>query len=436
MQPNASYYDRLVKHYGTTDDPHLGAFLLPDGDFLDFSEGSGSRTQDHRNVTWVLPANWEGPRDTRYDGMVRVAKRAMMYRWMPESWSLEAWTLPTAKQLDAVEMLAEQRALTIEAYDGHRHYAATYEPYESHEAYQDLLAFFRGRDIDREFVPNKPWTDKVILHDWPKVLAFAKKHGLPVPTSTLTAKRKPVWEEFGCGVFGCVFPTTDPDVVFKVTSDESEASFILRVAGLRHVNLDGLVRYDAALPISGARNGHKLLAVWRQEAQMAGQLEDLAKKDKELHHFVRRLEQIVWFALGVKETLEKHKEWERDVLRDVARWLPMTQDALRRHIDTLVENKGKQIERWNTRERNDALEISMNMAAYAFCCDVMSKESRLGELVGKTMYDLLRAGILLADVHPGNVGLVNSRWVITDPGRMVIVDPNAKAVKMQPWSRA
>ncbi len=42
--------------YGVTDDPYSAAFLLSDGQWLDFSEGGGNgRAQDHRNVAHLLP---------------------------------------------------------------------------------------------------------------------------------------------------------------------------------------------------------------------------------------------------------------------------------------------------------------------------------------------------------------------------------------------
>lgn len=146
---NPTYVDRLVKHYGVTDAPSLGGYLLPDGRFLDFSEGSGTRAQDHRNITWVLPANWEGPRDTRWDGLVRVAKKVGMYRWMPETWSLEAWTPPTPEQASAITSLADDQSLTVEAHSDKRDFANTYEPFEGREAREDLRRFFQGGSVRR-----------------------------------------------------------------------------------------------------------------------------------------------------------------------------------------------------------------------------------------------------------------------------------------------
>jgi hypothetical protein len=45
---NPSYLDRLIRDFGPTDDPNLGGFILPDGQFLDLSEGASSRITDLR----------------------------------------------------------------------------------------------------------------------------------------------------------------------------------------------------------------------------------------------------------------------------------------------------------------------------------------------------------------------------------------------------
>lgn len=136
-----SYMERLVAFYGVTDSPELGGFLLPDGRFLDFSEGSGSRAQDHRNITWAT-VKPEGPRDSRYDVMARIAKRVGMYRWMPETWGLETWTRPTPAQIAAVRSLARMRPIILDMSQGKRTAYKEYEEWDSHQAARDLVSFY------------------------------------------------------------------------------------------------------------------------------------------------------------------------------------------------------------------------------------------------------------------------------------------------------
>jgi len=144
---NPTYEARLRKEYGVTDDPMLGGFLLPDGSFLDFSEGSGQRIQDHRNITWASTVS-EKPHENRYDVMSRVAKKVGMYRWMPENWSLEMWTLPTPQQARMIESLAYDAPdgiIEIEAHRGKADYHHEYESWQAEDIVGDLKAFYGGR---------------------------------------------------------------------------------------------------------------------------------------------------------------------------------------------------------------------------------------------------------------------------------------------------
>lgn len=168
--PGMSYLDRLVKHYGVTDDPLLGAFLLPDGTFLDFSEGSGQRIQDHRNITFLLPKAWhQGEiqgRWYRYDGMAQIAKQVGMYRWFPENWDLEAWTPPTLEQRRVIRELAQMHELGVEAHTDQyakkimrrRQFKKLYYPdlLRVSDPVVDLLAFFRGEDEGLEVRRGNP----------------------------------------------------------------------------------------------------------------------------------------------------------------------------------------------------------------------------------------------------------------------------------------
>lgn len=148
-EPNATYLQRLKRHYGVTDDPNLGGFLLPDGLFLDFSEGSGSRALDHRNIAG-FSVRREQPQESRYDLLVRICKRTGMYRWMPEIWALQAWTPPTREQLITIRNLSRGRPLILEAERGtksptsrsYKHIYREYEWWNSEQAVRDILKFF------------------------------------------------------------------------------------------------------------------------------------------------------------------------------------------------------------------------------------------------------------------------------------------------------
>jgi len=86
----------------------------------------------------------------------------------------------------------------------------------------------------------------------------------------------------GCGYFGCVFPTQDPDVVMKITTDPSEASFAAtrigivspsggiahyyegyRIPGLHY--LRGEPDYDSDFGVK-----ERVFVLWRESADPAG----------------------------------------------------------------------------------------------------------------------------------------------------------------------
>ena len=135
--------ERLVNHYGTTTNFRLGGFILPDGLFLDFSDGTAARALDHRNVAWALPDG--APDLSRYDAMALVAKRAAMIRFSPEAWVGELWTPPTETQQKVIQRLAAHRSLMVEAVDGDSTFCAYYPTSESDLVAPDLADFFSGR---------------------------------------------------------------------------------------------------------------------------------------------------------------------------------------------------------------------------------------------------------------------------------------------------
>lgn len=137
-----SYLTQLTKHYGVTKNPLKGGFLLPNGWFLDFSEGSSERSQDHRNIVWVSRVP-EKDRESRWDVLVRIATKVGMYRWMPENWALESWTPPTKAQLEIVAELAYYRPMILECNAPKRHFYREYNDNEYRKVQQDLIAFYR-----------------------------------------------------------------------------------------------------------------------------------------------------------------------------------------------------------------------------------------------------------------------------------------------------
>jgi hypothetical protein len=145
---NPTYESRLIKMQeeaygeGVTSSPTQGGFLMYNGEFLNMG-AYGQRGDDHRMLESVLPRSKREKFQSRYDAMAYVAKKTNMYRWMPESWSLETWTAPSRAQLDTIEQLASMRPIAIEAWKGRSHYCNQYEEWDSERAWKDLYEFYR-----------------------------------------------------------------------------------------------------------------------------------------------------------------------------------------------------------------------------------------------------------------------------------------------------
>ena len=86
----------------------------------------------------------------------------------------------------------------------------------------------------------------------------------------------------GCGYFGCVYPTQDPEIVMKITTDPSEASFAATRVGIVSPS-GGIARYYAGYRIPGLHYlrgepdydsdfgvKERVFVLWRESADPAG----------------------------------------------------------------------------------------------------------------------------------------------------------------------
>jgi hypothetical protein len=97
-------FNRAIEEYGTTEDSNLAGYMLPDGRYLDFSEGSGMRTLDHRNVGMA----YEGTVDEKYEYMNDFMKRGAI-RIMPEGGGFELAVAPTFEQKRTLRQFIAER---------------------------------------------------------------------------------------------------------------------------------------------------------------------------------------------------------------------------------------------------------------------------------------------------------------------------------------
>lgn len=265
---------------------------------------------------------------------------------------------------------------------------------------------------------------------------FAKTANLPFPTFSEDSCQ--LLSEYGCGHYGCVYPTSNPDTVFKLTTDVSEAHFIACLKELeaeQNFDFDGLVKYNALVGVPNAKiRGKNVFALWRQEAyfvgswgsnvdqvapgnskqyvrQTAREVSHLIMQVKGASHAVRSIlnkllkknvplqnNDDYWSAVGTAMKLVLDGNYQEGIIdndgnpRIVS---PFDQGDLFRDLFGNIGNKPDKV--------GAAVAFYLTLVFYQ---SDMLESTYMGDAVGRAFNELTRKGLLLADVHLGNIGLV------------------------------
>jgi len=127
--------------------------------------------------------------------------------------------------------------------------------------------------VDKNVVMALPSLRRVVPESWlPRMITEYNeevRRGPDWDTKYETVKlKKPVVEEYGCGSYGCVMPTSEPGLVMKLTSDVSEAWFIARAREIDYIG--GIVEYKKIFALPTKHKGRPLFVLWRTEARYIG----------------------------------------------------------------------------------------------------------------------------------------------------------------------
>jgi len=194
--------------------------------------------------------------------------------------------------------------------------------------------------------------------------------------------------EYGCGAYGCVYPTLDPQVVLKITADDTEAQFAAQIAP--DLARPICVHYHRVLEPHGAvdQRGAQVYLLWRESAERVGEVgEVLGRRAKALIDAQHVAATSAYSAVqAIERGAGKVRQTERQAVRA----------AIHRWIAT---------------------------------CEAMARQVEIPELrpLGVGFVEVYETQhVLFGDVHAGNLGLVRrpdgERWVITDPGHIAVVD--------------
>jgi hypothetical protein len=238
----------------------------------------------------------------------------------------------------------------------------------------------------------------------------------------VAAGKRTAHQHYGCGVYGCVMPTSVAGVVVKVTSDPSEPELVdLVKSRLKHWP-EGLAAYYGTLKLPETYRGRPTFVLWREEAFHVGELEKLIHestpaKARPLIALRRRLLQHLHYAAYARYTLKK-SSYAPALLKDAEQLLPWARTTVRwADIEEATDQESDVLE-----EHRGARKLALCLVASQLISEMMVSDCGLaGAAIGKAFVQLRGVGILLADVHDSNIGVVDGRWVITDPGHAVVL---------------
>lgn len=300
---------------------------------------------------------------------------------------------------------------------------------------------------------NPEWTNNALTRHWSQIESVVGRKHLPVISERTT--RMLIAEEFGSGAFGTVIPTKTHGIVLKVTSDETEARFASIAMSLGSWP-KGIVRYYAAIKLKGRHETRPIYALWREEAFDVGRIEGrwLRRPDdytRAGYHLLKRrldiLQILGWYVVkevdpyaGLSRRGRAKSSVDRAAIRAIATKYRDKITISLRDSDS-VEDAINDIDDVTAR-------AGYALALFEECALRISLEDFAPE-IGEAILSYVRRGLLLSDVHMGNVGRAHRRSgrsaaVITDPGVTVRLAANLDAVlpvsieraKASDWHRA
>jgi hypothetical protein len=290
---------------------------------------------------------------------------------------------------------------------------------------------------------NPPWVDRVLHAHWDELEAKVGKAMMPVHAREgKPVKRKPGFRGPGmqpevdlpCGHYGCVLETSTPGVVCKVTSDESEARFVGHCID-NHIEFPpGIVGYNAIAILDAKHLNRPVAVLWRQEAFDVGRINVHPSRNPDA------LEESVTFsycmsvtmcASALRQTIRTSKRPERlmSITTDPLR-MSQARSWVSEQVDTTSIPDYRAVYE-NLRRLPQETRVAVAVSAYEFLSTMMEHENRTSKLIGEAFTHFFEHGVMLADVHGGNLGVISARtddypkdykyWAITDPGHAIFL---------------
>jgi hypothetical protein len=227
-------------------------------------------------------------------------------------------------------------------------------------------------------------------------------------------------------------PTGTPGMVFKITTDQTEANFVAAYLSLqKHQRPVGIIPYYRILAAAGTSVKRRpVFFIWRAEACHVGwnKIEsyyDTAPSAQRAYYerSLHKTEMCIRRCLQAAATVRKFVLRKKNPMDLLAR-AQSRLDAVWRMDSPPFDLPGK---------------IAWELNRFVFSAEEMSSEPT-GDYIGRGMLESLRdCGILLADVHLNNVGMptgdlleeIGATPIITDPGHAIAMDNRYASVRIQ-----
>lgn len=227
---------------------------------------------------------------------------------------------------------------------------------------------------------NPAWVTKIIAKHYEELEGIIPLKWLPRLTKAKAqgGRFTATMKEYGCGAYGCVLPTHDEKVVLKLTTDDTEAEFAADLAGKLAAPI--VVKYHRTEELPDKYKGRQSFLLWRDAADHVG---DIDRVVNERGGDGRAVDKAI---------AAQHK-------------------AAGKAFDVL-DSKG-----WNNKKAQKLI------AEWEVAARAMGETAPELKPLALGMIRVLRENkVFMGDVHRGNIGRVNNRWVVIDPGHIAVLN--------------
>lgn len=284
-------------------------------------------------------------------------------------------------------------------------------------------------------VENPPWVERVLRDNWDAMQDAVGPRLMPKRYRPRPGSKPPgsLYEQLGTGHYGAVFDTGRKEVALKITSDPSEAQFILAALSIGEWPA-GIVRYIDMLRLPMTYRRRPVYAIWREKAISTGNiLPAPTGREKDPYYQDARAEfggllyTFLVFAAQLRQRSKRAAAFYQEVER--AEDMDVWEEAAHRFQQLFdLFKRGFQRRGFGdtpTMPYRGAMRTAVALTGCQIAAEYMGNTFGAVE-VGGALGFYLERGIALADVHTFNVGQVkrgtDTITVITDPGHAVFLD--------------